>query len=90
MKTLHRQDGTPVIGVPHRCEIDDEPTVTITCGNVKVECTLTYWHHLVQCGGWSDRACTSDARDNDINDMQPAVRAIEAELWRLSDERRRG
>jgi IS4 transposase len=85
MKTMMRSGGTKVLGVPDRCELDDEPTVTLSCGGVKVELGLTYWHHLVNCRGWGDRE--SYYADIDVEMREIAVE-IERELWRENDRRK--
>jgi len=84
MKTKTLEDGTLVIGIPDRIEYDIEPTVEISCGDKKVRLTLTYWNHLVQCGGWGDEKTTPDFGAQD-GVLARAAEDILKELWKQSD-----
>ena len=59
-----------------------EPEATVRFGDIEIRLTLTYLHHLRNCGGWGDRAssfCDSDQT------MSRAMHDIERAMWNASD-----
>lgn len=67
---------------------ESEPEAVLKFGDVEVRLTLTYLHHLANCGGWSDRA-TSETFFNADRVMSEAVHAIEKAMWAEVDQRSR-